>query len=119
MRRQSPTISTIAAALPIVRGRARPGLDGVERAAMEDRPIDGAVIERWALAYLGRFASSAENLRRVLLRRVRRRVPEDRSVWDAAGAAIDALVTRYQLSGLVDDASYAAGRARARLRRGQ
>jgi len=81
--------------------------------------IDAAQIERWALAYLGRFASSAENLRRVLLRRVRRRLPDDRAAAARAAAAIDALVARYRISGLVDDAAYAAGRARARLRRGQ
>jgi regulatory protein len=81
--------------------------------------IDAAQIERWALAYLGRFASSAENLRRVLLRRVRRRLPGDREAAAQAAAAIDGLVARYRASGLVDDATYAAGRARARLRRGQ
>jgi regulatory protein len=81
--------------------------------------IDGALIERWALAYLGRFASSAENLRRVLLRRVRKRLAEDRDAVAVAAATIDALVARYRSSGLVDDAAYAAGRARARLRRGQ
>ncbi|HWB48400.1 MAG TPA: RecX family transcriptional regulator [Stellaceae bacterium] len=85
--------------------------------------IDAALIERWALAYLGRFASSAENLRRVLLRRIRRRLPEEREAGDAAAdaaaAVVDALVARYRVSGLVDDAAYAAGRARARLRRGQ
>ncbi len=87
----------------------------------ETRPVavDAALIERWALAYLGRFASTAENLRRVLRRRVQRRLPDDRDARDAAGAAIDALVARYRASGLVDDATYAAGRARARLRRGQ
>ena len=78
-------------------------------------PLDAALIERWALGYLERFASSAENLRRVLLRRVRRRFPEDRD----AAALIDALVARYRAAGLVDDAAYAAGRARSRLRRGQ
>jgi len=81
--------------------------------------IDAAQIERWALAYLGRFASSAENLRRVLLRRMRRRLPDDREAAAQAAVAIDALVARYRVSGLVDDAAYAAGRARARLRRGQ
>jgi regulatory protein len=81
--------------------------------------IDGALIERWALAYLGRFASSAGNLRRVLLRRARKRLPEDRDAVAAAAAMIDALVAGYRRSGLVDDAAYAAGRARARLRRGQ
>jgi regulatory protein len=81
--------------------------------------MDAALLERWALAYLGRFASSAENLRRVLMRRVRRRLPDDREAVAGAAAAIDALVARYCASGLVDDAAYAAARARARLRRGQ
>src|ERR1700722_19676409 len=86
---------------------------------MGEETIDVALIERWALAYLGRFASSAENLRRVLLRRVRRRLPEDREAAARAAVLIDGLVARYRGSGLVDDAVYAAGRARARLRRGQ
>jgi regulatory protein len=86
---------------------------------MGEETIDGALIERWALAYLGRFASSSENLRRVLLRRVRRRLPEDREAAARAAALVDGLVARYRRSGLVDDAAYAAGRARARLRRGQ
>jgi regulatory protein len=81
--------------------------------------IDEALIERWALAYLGRFASSAENLRRVLLRRVRKRLLGDREAVAVASAAVDMLVARYRTSGLVDDAAYAAGRARTRLRRGQ
>lgn len=86
---------------------------------MADARIDAALIERWALAYLGRFASSAENLRRVLRRRVRKRLPGDREALAAGDAAIDALIARYRGSGLVDDAAYAAGRARSRLRRGQ
>jgi regulatory protein len=81
--------------------------------------IDAALLERWALGYLGRFASSAENLRRVLLRRVRRRLPDEREATTQAAPLIDALVGRYRESGLVDDAAYAAARARARLRRGQ
>jgi regulatory protein len=88
-------------------------------AGTDSHQIDGALIERWALAYLGRFASSAENLRRVLLRRVRKRLSEDREAAADAAALIEGLVARYRASGLVDDASYAAGRARARLRRGQ
>lgn len=86
---------------------------------MGEESIDAALIERWALAYLGRFASSAENLRRVLLRRARRRLPDDREAVARAAVAIDALVARYRGSGLVDDAAYAAARARARQRRGQ
>lgn len=81
--------------------------------------VDGALLERWALDHLGRFASSAENLRRVLLRRARKRLGEDRDAASRAAALIDALVARYRETGLVDDAAYAAGRARAGLRRGQ
>ena len=86
---------------------------------MDESGIDAALIERWALHYLGRFSSSAENLRRVLLRRVRKRLVEDREAAAAAARIVDALVDRYRKTGLVDDAAYAAGRARARLRRGQ
>lgn len=86
---------------------------------MDESGIDAALIERWALHYLGRFSSSAENLRRVLLRRVRKRLVEDREAAAAASRIVDALVDRYRKTGLVDDAAYAAGRARTRLRRGQ
>src|SRR5439155_18069894 len=69
--------------------------------------------------YLERFASSAENLRRVLRRRVRRRVRGNDETARAADALIDALVIRYRDAAVIDDAAYAAGRARARLARGQ
>ncbi|HEX3538729.1 MAG TPA: RecX family transcriptional regulator [Stellaceae bacterium] len=81
--------------------------------------IDAALLERWALAYLERFASSAENLRRVLLRKARRRVGPDQNLSPETRQDIDGLLARYCTTGLIDDAAYAAGRARARLRRGQ
>jgi regulatory protein len=79
--------------------------------------IDPALIENWALSYLGRFASSAENLRRVLRRRARRRFGAETA--GAAEPLIEALIARYLGSGLLDDAAYAAARARARLSRGE
>ena len=90
-----------------------------EMTETEARPIEPTLLEKWALAYLERFASSVENLRRVLRRRVRRRLRDDDEAVRAADALIDALVIRYRDSGLIDDAAYAAGRARARLARGQ
>src|SRR6266851_4946520 len=81
--------------------------------------IEPALIEEWALAYLGRYASSAENLRRVLRRRVVRRIGPAARIDDAARAAIGALVERYCAAGLLDDAAYAAGRARQGLARGR
>jgi regulatory protein len=95
-------------------------------------PVDRALLERWALAYLERYASSAENLRRVLQRRVWRRARGNDSGdgaadlarggtrdGEASGALIDALVARYRATGLIDDAAYAAGRARSGLARGR
>jgi regulatory protein len=77
------------------------------------------LIERWALRHLERYASSAENLRNVLERRVRRRVGSDDDAVRAAGALIDALVLRFRTTGLLDDAAYAAGRARSGVARGR
>jgi regulatory protein len=79
------------------------------------REIGAELLERWALGYLGRYASSAENLRRVLMRRVRRLSPE--AVLPAK-PLIEALVIRYRESGLLDDAAYAAGRSQSLHRRG-
>jgi regulatory protein len=96
---------------------------GETNAAAGAAPIDRALLESWALAYLGRYASTAENLRQVLVRRVRRRTgaggATDGEAVHAAGALIDALVVRYRATGLVDDAAYAAGRARSGLARGR
>lgn len=83
---------------------------------MEDDKIGPDLLERWALHYLGRYASSAENLRRVLMRKARRRSPEEAA---AAAALIDALLTRYREAGLLDDAAYATARANSLHRRGE
>jgi len=87
------------------------------------QPIDAALLEKWALFYLGRYASTAENLRQVLRRRVRRRLGSegegDREAAAAVEPLIDALVARYRETGLVNDASYAAGRARRGVTQGR
>ena len=76
-------------------------------------------LERAALFYLDRYATSADNLRQVLRRKVAR------SAWahggdPAAGeAAVEALIARFLEAGLLDDARYAEGRARSLARRGQ
>ncbi|HEY1798570.1 MAG TPA: RecX family transcriptional regulator [Stellaceae bacterium] len=79
-------------------------------------PVSAALIERWALAYLERFPSSAANLRRVLMRRVRRLEIEDQG---PARAAIDTVAEKLRRLGAIDDVAYAAARTRTRLRRGQ
>jgi regulatory protein len=75
-------------------------------------------LENAALHYLGRFASSAENLRRVLMRRVERSARLHDTDRGEGRAAVDQIVSRFQASGLVDDGVYAGGRATALHRRG-
>ena len=85
--------------------------------------IDAALLEEWALSYLGRYASTAETLRQVLRRRVRRRLAAegsgDREGASAVEPLIDALVKRCRETGLVNDAAYAEGRARRGMARGR
>ncbi|MGC2411137.1 MAG: hypothetical protein WA459_00340, partial [Stellaceae bacterium] len=66
-----------------------------EMEAAAAAPIDHALLEKWALRHLERYASSAENLRRVLERRVGRRVGGDGEAVRAAAVLIDALIARY------------------------
>jgi regulatory protein len=82
------------------------------------RKVSAQSLENAALYYLARFSASSAHLKRVLLRRV------DRSIRVHGGDAtegrrlVDALVERFCRSGLLDDAAYAAGKARSLRRRG-
>ena len=60
-----------------------------------------------ALYYLQRYASSAENLRRVLRRRVDRAARVHEIDPAESYAHIDALVQRYEAAGLLNDRAYA------------
>lgn len=75
-------------------------------------------LESAALSYLQRYASSAENLRAVLNRRVwRSALAHDDDPADGT-KLVDTLVERYVRSGLLDDRVYAQGRAASLHRRG-
>src|SRR5690606_18189362 len=65
-----------------------------------------------------RFASSAANLKRVLMRRVERSARAHGTDRAEGAALVEALVARFERAGLVDDKVYAEGRAAALLRRG-
>lgn len=82
------------------------------------RPVTPASLERAALHYLERYASTAENLRRVLARKARRRLGEGGSLDQGIEAAIAEVVARVVRSGLVDDRSFAEAKTSALLRRG-
>ena len=82
------------------------------------RKVSPKSLESAALHYLERFASSAENLRQVLMRRVYRSArlhdidPEQAAGW------VDGIVERYARSGLLDDRRYAENLAHSLSRRG-
>lgn len=81
-------------------------------------PVTPAYLQRAALAYLERFASSADNLRRVLTRRIERRCRlrgEDSAEFVAL---VEDVVRRSLSSGLLDDRRYAEGRVASLRRRG-
>jgi regulatory protein len=92
-------------------------------AGNSERPIDAGLVEKWALSYLSRYASTAENLRQFLRRRVRRRFAvenvRDREAAAAAEPLIEALVNRCRETGLVNDEAYAASRARRGVAQGR
>jgi len=76
-------------------------------------------LENAALFYLGRFASSSGNLRRVLMRKVARANRERDAAETAAGAGmVDDIIARYLKSGLLDDRAYATQAAASLARRG-
>ena len=82
-------------------------------------PLTKAYLERAALHYLERYASSVEGLRRVLMRRVDKAAREDRCDPDEAAPWVDEVVARYAASGIVDDRSFAEGKAASLRRRGE
>lgn len=96
----------------------------VDKTARSGRPRRGPKkatperLERSALFYLERFASSSENLRRVLMRRVDASAREHGTDPEEGARFIDTLIERYQRAGLLDDAAYADARVAGLHRRG-
>ncbi len=86
--------------------------------ASPPRRITAAGLEAAALFYLERFASSAENLRRVLMRKVDRAARHFGDDPAEGSALVDRLIERYQASGLLDDRLYAEAKSRSLFRRG-
>lgn len=74
---------------------------------------DPESLARAAYWYLERFATSRENLRRVLMRRVEKAARAYGSDRDAGAADIDAIIKRLSGGGLLDDGAYAQARARS------
>jgi regulatory protein len=82
------------------------------------RKVDAAYLERAALYYLERFATSAENLRKVLKRKIDRRCRARGEQPDEFYPLIAPLIERYCASGLVNDTVYAQSQVASLRRRG-
>lgn len=67
-----------------------------------------AELEKSALAYLERFDATAETLRRVLLRKVRRSASAHGTNAEEGREFVEELIERYQRSGIVSDVRYSA-----------
>ncbi len=75
-------------------------------------------LENVALWYLQRFAASADSLRRVLMRRVEKSARAHDTDREEGAATVEHIIARFRRSGLLDDLTYAEGRARSLHRRG-
>ena len=75
-------------------------------------PLDQEALERLAIFYVGRYATTQARLRTYLVRKVRERG------WSGAGPEIDGLILRLAELGYIDDAAFALSRAASLQRRG-
>ncbi|QQP88639.1 RecX family transcriptional regulator [Skermanella sp. TT6] len=84
----------------------------------QQKPVTAQYLENAALYYLQRFASSSANLRRVLMGKVERSARAHGTDRAEGAALVEALIERYQRSGLLDDKAYAEAKAASLHRRG-
>ena len=82
------------------------------------KPITAKYLQNAATFYLERYPSTAEGLRRVLNRRVRKAEMAEAPVIDNFKQTIDAIVAKFVDAGVIDDQAFAQTKARALHRRG-
>ncbi len=75
-------------------------------------------LDNAALYYLSRYATSAENLKRVMMRKVDRSARFHGTDAEEGKALVEDMIGRFMASGLLDDAAYAKSRAGSLHRRG-
>ena len=82
------------------------------------KKISKTYLENAALYYLQRYATSAENLKRILLRKVKRSCAFHQVPTEDFVPLVDELVARYMAVGLVDDKVFAQARVTSLRRQG-
>ena len=83
------------------------------------RKVSATSLENAALYYLGRFATSSENLRQVLERRILRAAKHHDTDIKACNQLVGDLIQRYLESGILNDGIYAQTQAASMNRRGK
>jgi regulatory protein len=81
-------------------------------------PITAKSLEGAATLYLERYPTTAEGLRRVLNRRVRKAEIAEAPIVVNVQRVIDAIVARFVHAGVIDDKAFAQTKARVLHRRG-
>jgi regulatory protein len=82
------------------------------------RPITARYLQNAASFYLERYPSTAEGLRRVLERRVRKAETADAPIVEHVERVIAEIVAKFVAAGVIDDKAFAQTKARALHRRG-
>lgn len=82
------------------------------------KKISKTYLENAALYYLQRYATSAENLKRILMRKVKRSCTFHQVPVEDFIPLVDELVARYMTVGLIDDKSFAQARVTSLRRQG-
>jgi regulatory protein len=75
-------------------------------------PLNSSKLRDLALHYVGRYATSTAKLSDYLRRKIRERG------WDGPAADVEAMIANFVELGYVDDAGFAAARARSLTQRG-
>ena len=81
--------------------------------------VSASSIENAALHYLGRYATSSENLRQVLERRIMRTAKHHDTNVDACNQIVSNLIRSYLKNGILNDETYAQTQAESMNRRGK
>ncbi|WP_420547039.1 regulatory protein RecX [Curvivirga sp.] len=89
------------------------------RKEKKPKPVNAARLNNIALYYLERFSSSAENLRRVLMRRVDKSHIQLGTDREEGRQAVDEIVERFIEVGLLNDQLYARSVAFSQHRQGK
>ena len=100
LRHRSNSVATVAQSWPMARS---------DRPA---RPLDAAALDRLALRYVERFATTRAKLAQYLNRKIRERG------WEGESADPVALAERFAALGYIDDRAFGEARARSLTRRG-